>query len=188
MTTKPAGASPVERHVRPRSANTNGWIEAAIAWEVCGSIHATWAKGKDALFTTRQADFVKHANDARMKASTQHSNDGSGRSHKRSDDMTEERITELWNKAVAEIGDCTYPQIITRFAELVAADERDKAWDSAICECIKVAEEEAEDWEKLRDISLARQESAVIEATNILAINRCIDLMKTMSSNAGEKK
>ena len=43
-------------------------LEAAIAWEVCASIHQKYAKGKDALFTTRQADFIKHADDARMKA------------------------------------------------------------------------------------------------------------------------
>jgi hypothetical protein len=35
---------------------------------VCASIHQTYAKGKDGLFTTRQADFIKHADDARMKA------------------------------------------------------------------------------------------------------------------------
>ncbi len=39
--------------------------------------------------------------------------------------MDENRITELWNKAVSEIGDCTYPKIIARFAEFVAADERE---------------------------------------------------------------
>lgn len=43
----------------------DGWKEAAIAWEVCASIHREWAKGKDALYTTRQADFVKHAENAR---------------------------------------------------------------------------------------------------------------------------
>jgi len=74
--TEPAVGAPLERQVRPRSANTNGWLEAAIAWEVCGSIHATWAKGKDALFTTRHADFMKHADDARMKAATQQGNEG----------------------------------------------------------------------------------------------------------------
>ena len=44
-----------------------GWLEAAVAWEVCASIHETWAKGKDALYKTRHADFVKHADDARKK-------------------------------------------------------------------------------------------------------------------------
>ena len=44
-----------------------GWLEAAIAWEVCASIHETWAKGKDALYRTRHADLVKHADDARKK-------------------------------------------------------------------------------------------------------------------------
>ena len=71
-----AVGSQVDRGVRPRAANTNGWLEAAIAWEVCGSIHTTYAKGKDALFTTRHADFVKHADDSRMKAATQQSNEG----------------------------------------------------------------------------------------------------------------
>ena len=50
------------------STSTNGWLEAAVAWEVCASIHLKVAKGKDALFTVRQGDFVKHAADAREKA------------------------------------------------------------------------------------------------------------------------
>jgi len=45
----------------------SGWLEAAVAWEVCASIHETWAKGKDALYKTRHADFVRHADDARKK-------------------------------------------------------------------------------------------------------------------------
>lgn len=48
-----------------KPAVSDGWKEAAIAWEVCASIHNQWAKGKDALFTTRQSDFVKHAENAR---------------------------------------------------------------------------------------------------------------------------
>ena len=43
----------------------DGWKEAAIAWEVCTSIHEKWAKGKDTLYSTRHADFEKHADDAR---------------------------------------------------------------------------------------------------------------------------
>ena len=46
----------------------NGWLEAAIAWEVCASLHRQYCKGKDALFTTRQSDFVKHAENARWRA------------------------------------------------------------------------------------------------------------------------
>ena len=45
----------------------DGWKEAAIAWEVCTSIHEKWAKGKDTLYSTRHADFEKHADDARRK-------------------------------------------------------------------------------------------------------------------------
>ena len=45
----------------------DGWKEAAIAWSVCASIHENWAKGKDALYSTRHADFEKHADDARRK-------------------------------------------------------------------------------------------------------------------------
>ena len=45
----------------------DGWKEAAIAWEVCASIHREYAKGKDGLFKTRQADFVRHAEEARQK-------------------------------------------------------------------------------------------------------------------------
>lgn len=47
-----------------------GWKEATIAWEVCASIHREYAKKKDPFFTTRQSDFVKHAEAARAKALT----------------------------------------------------------------------------------------------------------------------
>jgi hypothetical protein len=47
---------------------TDGWLEAAIAWEVCASIHEKYAKGKDALYKTRHADFVAHAKEARRRA------------------------------------------------------------------------------------------------------------------------
>ena len=50
-----------------RSSEQTGWKEAAIAWEVRASIHEKFAKGKDALYSTRHADFEKHAEDARRK-------------------------------------------------------------------------------------------------------------------------
>ena len=50
-----------------RESEQEGWKEAAIAWEVCASIHEKWAKRKDALYSTRHADFEKHAADARQK-------------------------------------------------------------------------------------------------------------------------
>lgn len=43
-----------------------GWEEAAIAWEVCASVHRQWARGKDALFKTRQEEFIRHAEGARQ--------------------------------------------------------------------------------------------------------------------------
>lgn len=43
------------------NALAEGWKEAAIAWEVCASVHRAWGKGRDALFTTRQADYLRHA-------------------------------------------------------------------------------------------------------------------------------
>ena len=46
----------------------NPWLEAAVAWEVCASIHERYAKGKDALYSTRRKDFLKHAEDARKMA------------------------------------------------------------------------------------------------------------------------
>lgn len=48
-----------------RKERADGWKEAIIAWECCASIHREYAKGKDALYTTRQADFMKHAAAAR---------------------------------------------------------------------------------------------------------------------------
>ena len=52
------------------TGSDSGWLEAAIAWEVCASLHRQYCKGKDALFTTRQSDFVKHAENARGRAPT----------------------------------------------------------------------------------------------------------------------
>lgn len=46
----------------------NPWLEAAVAWEVCASIHERYAKGRDALYATRRKDFLKHAEDARKMA------------------------------------------------------------------------------------------------------------------------
>lgn len=46
-----------------------GWKEAAIAWEVCASIHEKFAKSKDPLYSTRHADFERHAEDARRRLS-----------------------------------------------------------------------------------------------------------------------
>lgn len=44
-----------------------GWKEATIAWAVCASLHREYCKGKDPFFKTRQADFIKHENEARAK-------------------------------------------------------------------------------------------------------------------------
>lgn len=55
-----------ERATQPAPSVPDGWKEAAIAWEVCASIHREYGKGKDPFFNTRQGDFVKHANDARV--------------------------------------------------------------------------------------------------------------------------
>ena len=55
-----------------------GWKEAAIAWEVCASVHEQWAKKKDALYSTRHGDFVKHAADARAKLTYNAKLTGSG--------------------------------------------------------------------------------------------------------------
>ena len=55
---------------QPAPSVPDGWKEAAIAWEVCASIHREYGKGKDPFFNTRQGDFVKHANDARAMLAT----------------------------------------------------------------------------------------------------------------------
>lgn len=59
-------ANQKERSVEESDA-AKGWKEAAIAWSVCASIHQQWAKGKDALYTTRHADFERHAENARKR-------------------------------------------------------------------------------------------------------------------------
>lgn len=56
-----------EELLEARESRQEGWKEAAIAWEVCSSIHEKYAKGKDALYSTRHSDFEKHAEDARRK-------------------------------------------------------------------------------------------------------------------------
>lgn len=48
-------------------ALTLGWRHAAVAWDVCASIHRTYAKKTDALFITRQQDFVRNAAEARAR-------------------------------------------------------------------------------------------------------------------------
>lgn len=56
----------VLREQEPTHPSLEGWKEAAVAWEVCASIHEKWAKGKDALYTTRHSDFIRHAENARQ--------------------------------------------------------------------------------------------------------------------------
>ncbi len=51
----------------PRKIPTSGWLEAAIAWEVCASMHQEYCKGKDPFYTTRHADFVGHAEECRRE-------------------------------------------------------------------------------------------------------------------------
>jgi hypothetical protein len=50
-----------------RSVMLEGWKEAVIGWEVCSSIHRSYAKGKDAVFKTRQSDYARHAATARAR-------------------------------------------------------------------------------------------------------------------------
>lgn len=47
---------------------TEGYKEAAIAWAVCASIHREYAKGRDPFYKTRQADYVKAQEAARIQA------------------------------------------------------------------------------------------------------------------------
>ena len=54
-----------------RESEQSGWKEAAIAWEVCGSIHEAFAKKKDVIYSTRHSDFERHAEDARRMLSTE---------------------------------------------------------------------------------------------------------------------
>lgn len=55
----------VPAEAQPAPSVPDGWKEAAIAWEVCASIHREYGRGRDPFFSIRQGDFVKHANDAR---------------------------------------------------------------------------------------------------------------------------
>lgn len=57
---------------QPAPSLPDGWKEAAISWEVCASIHREYARGKDPFFSTRQGDFVKHAQDARNMFASAH--------------------------------------------------------------------------------------------------------------------
>lgn len=45
-----------------------GWKEASVAWKVCASIHEKYGKGRDALYSTRQADYQKHSEQAMNRA------------------------------------------------------------------------------------------------------------------------
>ena len=44
-------------------AGSDGWKEAAIAWQVCASIHEKYGK-RDPFYTTRRGDFLKHGDKA----------------------------------------------------------------------------------------------------------------------------
>jgi hypothetical protein len=50
-----------------KSWQGDGWAQATLAWQTCASIHATYAKGKDPLFTARQKDFIDNTERARQK-------------------------------------------------------------------------------------------------------------------------
>ena len=63
--TPPAPAAPP---LPLKSTSTQGWCEAAMAWEVCASLHKAYTKGRDPFYTTRQADLVKRAAEMRERA------------------------------------------------------------------------------------------------------------------------
>ena len=46
-----------------------GWRRAALAWEVCASLHLSFCKKTDPFFQTRQTGLAKRAKDARQKVS-----------------------------------------------------------------------------------------------------------------------
>jgi hypothetical protein len=92
----------------------DGWKEAAIAWTVCASIHREYAKGKDGVFKTRQADFLRHAEDARQRylagVGVPDEAQALADMRKRKDDAYEER-----NKVVAALAR-VFPSGIARTA------------------------------------------------------------------------
>jgi hypothetical protein len=77
-----------------QSESVNGWLEAAIAWEVCASIHEDFAKGKDALYKTRHSDFVNHAERARKNAAAP----------PRREPLNIQQVKEMWRKHAPNIG------------------------------------------------------------------------------------
>jgi hypothetical protein len=46
---------------------SEGWKEAALAWEICASIHREYAQGQDAKFKAQQADFLQRAAEAKAR-------------------------------------------------------------------------------------------------------------------------
>lgn len=62
-------AGEIADHIEALAAQAfEGWKEATIAWSVCKSLHEKFCKGKDALYSTRHADFQKHEEAAREAA------------------------------------------------------------------------------------------------------------------------
>src|SRR5574337_1057550 len=59
------GQTDAQRH----GGAVDGWKEATVAWAVCTSIHKRFA-GRDALYKTRHADFVRHEAEARAAYQT----------------------------------------------------------------------------------------------------------------------
>ena len=56
-----------EKTPAERKLSSTGWLEAAVAWEVCASLHLEYCKGRDPFFKTRQADYLSHASECRKK-------------------------------------------------------------------------------------------------------------------------
>jgi len=123
-----------------RKSEQEGWKESAIAWEVCASIHETWAKKKDAMYSTRHADFERHATDARRKLTTDQT-------------MTDILDLEGWNGIAKHVDGDDY--LIEQMREAIRL--KDEALDWCIGEFNL----------RLDDIDLSQETISVLSARHI---------------------
>lgn len=61
-------AQTMQERAQEPCAEGTAWLRAAVAWEVCASIHSRFASKTDAVYSTRQADFLRNADNCRAKA------------------------------------------------------------------------------------------------------------------------
>lgn len=148
-----------------RKSEQEGWKESAIAWEVCASIHETWAKKKDAMYSTRHADFERHATDARRKLTTDQT-------------MTDILDLEGWNGIAKHVDGDDY--LIEQMREAIRLKDAAITWIQKRC-----AGEAMPNWENTPHTGHSR--GLILDRTNhALAIQPSPEILQDRDERVAE--